>query len=91
MNPVYTSENGRWQTIVLDDGLIEIYDLEAATPLQETVDVEIGELRFTNRPAYVPLGGGQYLNYQAVMRRAVFTVRRRALGEWRWQRGSRLS
>jgi hypothetical protein len=89
-DPVYVSENGRWQTIVRDDDLIEVYDLNANPTLKETMDDIIGELRFTNRPQYVPIGGGQFLNYQSVLRRAVYNVRSRRLGLRRWRRGSLL-
>jgi hypothetical protein len=87
-DPVYVSENGRWQTIVRDDELLELHDLTANPTLKETMDDVIGELRFTNRPQYVPIGGGQFLAYQSVMRRAVHTLRARRLPARRWQRGS---
>jgi hypothetical protein len=86
-DPVYVSENGRWQTVVRDDELIEIHDLTANPTLKETMDDIIGELRWANRPQYVPIGGGQFLAYQSVMRRAIFCVRARRLPPRRWRRG----
>ena len=92
MPAIYTSDNGRWRTVVTDDeeALIEVHDLTATPTLRETLDDTIGELRFTNRPSYVPVGGGQFLAYQSVMRRAVHNVRDRRLGVRRWRRGSLL-